>query len=83
MLSVIFPVYLEKKIGWLISEHHGKYGLCFSNRAENEIRMWIPNFVEIRLAVLEMIWKGKVNDEEDDIIVYSCSEINAKERLKM
>jgi len=39
MLSVIFQVYLEKKIDGLISEHHGKYGLYFSNRAENEIRM--------------------------------------------
>jgi len=45
--------------------------------------MRIPNFVEIRLAVLEIICTVKVKDEEDDIVVYSCNEINAKERLKM
>ena len=64
-------------------EHHGKYGLYFNNGAENEIRMWIPNFVEVRLAVLEIISKGKVKDEEDNTIVYSCSKINEKEHLKM
>jgi hypothetical protein len=45
--------------------------------------MLIPNFVEIRLAVLEVICTEKVKDEEDVIVAYSCSEINAKERLKM
>jgi hypothetical protein len=39
MLSIILPVYLKKKIGGLISEHHGKYGLYFTNKAKNEIRM--------------------------------------------
>jgi hypothetical protein len=35
MLSVIFPVYLEKKIGGLMSEHNGKYGLYITNGVKN------------------------------------------------
>jgi hypothetical protein len=45
--------------------------------------MCMPNFVEIRLAMLEMICADKVKDEGDYTIVFSCSEINGKERLKM